>query len=91
MFRKTQWNCRKTIEIFTEASTGWEIIIRDDEDVSPDLAILPPRADIRMEVSCPAATSESAGTSSVTLGVLSPPPPVQELNVNLSGEKMKVV
>ena len=44
--------CRKTIEIFTEASTGWEIIIRDDEDVSPDLAILLPRADIRMEVSC---------------------------------------
>ena len=34
--------CRKTIEIFTEASTGWEIIIRDDEDVSPDLAILLP-------------------------------------------------
>ena len=34
--------CRKTIEIFTEASTGWKIIIRDDEDVSPDLAILLP-------------------------------------------------
>ena len=66
------------------------MIIRDDEDVSPDLDILPPRADIRT-VSCPRATAESAGTSSVTLGVLSPPPPVLELNVNLSGEKMKVV
>ena len=61
--------------MFTEASAGGEIIIRDDEDISPDLVILPPRADIRMEVSCPRATVPSAGTSSVTLNVLSPPPP----------------
>ena len=64
--RKTQW---PTIEIFSEASAGGEIIIRDDEDISPDLLILPPQADIRLEVSCPTATVPSAGTSSVT-----PPP-----------------